>query len=248
MGRAERRMAQKRAKKGPQHPGGRPISARGAPRSTDVVPRDVLLTRLSEVPVFGIQSNSGLIAAADGAASLFLSVKEAETACRAMKDSSLRVEGVPLSDVYYDKKTRLKACDGAVAEAQRVPPSGRLVPLEDVRVPLFCIDGLATTDKDTGVSSVPVFFSKKELLGFAGPVYGAAAAEAKVLVTDLGVVVNNMLQGPAGPLKDAKFFAADDGCRWMDEQAQKQKDALFPTAAGAPPEPPRGFLDGLFPR
>ena len=74
-------------------------------------------------------------------------------------------------------------------------------------------------------------------------------------MTDLGVVVTNMLKGPAGPLKDAKFFAAEEGLKWMDEQELKKKQALFPTA-GPSLEPalentgaaPRGFLDGLFPR
>ena len=63
-------------------------------------------------------------------------------------------------------------------------------------------------------------------------------------MTDFSVVVTNMLKGPAGPLKDAKFFAAEEGLRWMDQQERQKKEALFPTTDGGlestPGAAPRG--------
>ena len=70
----------------------------------------------------------------------------------------------------------------------------------NVKTPLFAIDGMQTTDKDTGVNSLPLFFSKAELLEFAIPVYGPDAAE-RVLITSLEAVVTNMVRGPAGLLR-----------------------------------------------
>ena len=80
-----------------------------------------------------------------------------------------------------------------------------------------------TTDKNTGIESVPLFNSKMELMEFAIPVYGKEVAESKVLATDLEVVVTNMLRGPAGRLRRARFFSDASGLTWMDKQAKKNR-------------------------
>lgn len=192
MGRADRRMAEKR-KKGGGGPRGSPAGGR-----PDVVPRTDVLVRLGEVPVFGLKPavGSGFLTAADGFASFWMCAREAEAEAMKLSDPSLRVEGLPLSDVYFDPKVRLKPADTALRELQTVPQRSRLD--ADIRVPLFCIDGLQTTDKRIGVESIPLFFSKAELIEFAERVYGREDAISRVLTTDLTVVVGNMLRGPAG--------------------------------------------------
>ncbi len=62
-------------------------------------------------------------------------------------------------------------------------------------------------DKGTGDSSLPLFFSRSELLEFANKCM--EKPEARVMVTDLGVVVQNMVQGPAGLLRSARFFPSE---------------------------------------
>ena len=66
---------------------------------------------------------------------------------------------------------------------------------------------------------MPLFNSKMELMEFAIPVYGKEVAESKVLATDLEVVVTNMLRGPAGRLRRARFFSDASGLTWMDKGA-----------------------------
>ena len=78
-----------------------------------------------------------------------------------------------------------------------------------------------------GVRSLPLFFSKEELLEFATPVYGAADAKERVLLTDLAVVVSNMVNGPAGLLRDAKFFAPAPSLTGMDRLEANQKQDVF---------------------
>ena len=71
---------------------------------------------------------------------------------------------------------------------------------------------------------MPLFNSKMELMEFAIPVYGKEVAESKVLATDLEVVVTNMLRGPAGRLRRARFFSDASGLTWMDKQAKKNRN------------------------
>ena len=208
MGRAEKRMAKKRSKKGSQYQGGRPMSRPGQSAATsdrnDMMPRDTVLARLREVPVFGLSggsgsdatTESGFLTASDGMATLFMDSREAEKASSLSPGS--RLKGVPLDEVYFDQSVRLKPSDSALKEATTVPNERALV--ANVKTPLFAIDGMQTTDKDTGVNSLPLFFSKAELLEFAIPVYGPDAAE-RVLITSLEAVVTNMVRGPAGLLR-----------------------------------------------
>jgi len=242
MGRAEKRMAKKRAKK---TGGAAPVQH--AARN-DVVPKEVVMARLREIPVFGLSSGSSdFLTAEDGAVALYLSAREAERAkAERSSDPSLRVQGRPLSELFFDSSIRCKAADAALKELRTIPTSRLLT--SDISVPLFCIDGLQTTDKTTQVASLPFFLRKSELLEFAGPVYGAAEAAERVLATDLSVVVTNMCNGPAGLLKDARFFPDNADLQWMDEQERKQRTAMFPDADGLDLEPPRrGLFGGLFP-
>jgi len=232
-------MAKKRSKKGSQYQGGRPMSRPGQSAATsdrnDMMPRDTVLARLREVPVFGLSggsgsdatTESGFLTASDGMATLFMDSREAEKASSLSPGS--RLKGVPLDEVYFDQSVRLKPSDSALKEATTVPNERALV--ANVKTPLFAIDGMQTTDKDTGVNSLPLFFSKAELLEFAIPVYGPDAAE-RVLITTLEAVVTNMVRGPAGLLRDAKFFADAKALTAMDKLAINERQALFPTAPG----------------
>jgi len=235
MGRAEKRMAKRRQKKGPQYTGGRPM---GAGNAVDKLPRSTVLKRLSEVPVFGIKvligseapatSSGFLVQDGEEVSNFYMDAREAEKVVAAASNrNELRVVGVPLDTIYFDTSVRLKPASRGMEEAATIPAERALVP--GVSMPLFCIDGMQTTAKDTGVNSLPLFFSKAELLQFAGPVYGSQEAPKMVLVTDLEVVVDNMLKGPAGLLRDARFFADAKALTWMDQTAKETKTALFPT-------------------
>ena len=230
-------MAKKRAKKGQQYQGGRPLVRPGqasAAGRDDVLPRSTVCARLNEVPVFGLTvakgselpcTDSGFFAP-DGVATFFVDLREAETACGALTAGSrCTVVGLPLGDVYFDSSHQLRPSESCLREASTIPSEKMLVP--DVKIPLFCIDGMQTTAKDTGVSSLPLFFSKAELLEFATPVYGAEDAKERVLLTDLPVVVSNMVQGPAGLLRDAKFFAPAPSLTGMDRLEANKKQNVF---------------------
>ena len=261
MGRAEKRMAKKRSKKGQQYQGGRPSVPIQQKASTDTVPKDVVASRLGEVPVFGLRglgldlpsTDKGWLAGEDGTAIFYMDAREAKRAASALEGAMKptgspgssspkpRVEGVPLDTVYWDKSATLKPSESAVQQLGTIPAERCLVP--DVRTPLFCIDGMQTTDKTSGIESLPMFFSKAEILEFANPVYGEAEAKNRVLVTDLEVVVVNMVRGPAGPLRTAKFFAEAGALTAMDKQEaeQQQAQSLFPTSM----EPEAGLFGGM---
>lgn len=236
MGRAEKRAAKKRAKKGGGNSATGTVSRPAA--GPDKVAQSVIEKRLGEVPVFGLLApGAGFIKQNDEVV-YYLDHRDAE---RALSNSGLgsaaRVEGRPLDEIYFDASARLKPSDDAVRELKQVPSSRSLVP--DVTTPLYCIDGFQTTDKDTGVNSLPLFLSRKDLLEFAKPVYGEAEAEQKVLVTDLQVVVTNMLNGPAGLLRDARFFADAKALQAMDKYvaagqagAASGGNVVFPTLPG----------------
>ena len=237
MGRAEKRAAAKRAKKGGGggRGGGGAAPARAPPRADDKLPLYTVEARLREVPVFGLLSPGAGFVEQGSETIYYLDAREAER--QAAANPGLRVSGLPLDQVYFDSTTRLKPSDDATFEAGLIPAARCLVP--DVSTPLFCIDGFQTTDKETGKSSLPLFLSRADLLEFAVPVYGEREAAEKVLMTDLGVVVQNMLDGPAGLLRDGRFFADAKALTAMDKlQAIGQTSAggagaLFPVAGGA---------------
>ena len=103
MGRAEKRAAAKRAKKGGGGGGGRSASATA---SRDRMSRDTVLTKLREVPVFGLQvsvSENGepsYATADDGCSSFFLDAREAELAC-AKLGKGAQVNGITLDKVFF---------------------------------------------------------------------------------------------------------------------------------------------------
>ncbi|KOO32780.1 polycystic kidney disease 2-like 1 [Chrysochromulina tobinii] len=211
MGRAEKRMAKKREANGPQYQGGRPLTLNT--NRNDRVPRNTVLSRLREVPVFGIRVLEGsnapkteggflVPAASDGLVSTFyMDPREAERVVQGTGAArELRVVGITLDEIVFDTSVRLQPAESAVNEGLTIPKDRALVTV--IATPLFCIDGLQTTDKDTQVSSLPLFFSKADLLQFANPVYGASEAAKKVLITDLQVVA------PHGPFDDKD---GDDG-------------------------------------
>jgi hypothetical protein len=235
MGRAEKRMAKKRRAKGQQYTGGRPLTL---PAKTDILSKSTVLKRLSEVPVFGIRNwgdgavpttDGGWVAAEDGVATFYLDSREAEQVSETFP-AQKRVVGVGLETIFFDTNTRLKPSSTAVKDLSRIPAERALV--REVSCPLYCIDGMQTTDKESGVNSLPLFFERSELLEFATPVYGASEAEQRVLVTDLQVATSNMLQGPAGLLRNAKFFASAKALKAMDDQATAELQETFGTATG----------------
>ncbi|EOD06721.1 hypothetical protein EMIHUDRAFT_121193 [Emiliania huxleyi CCMP1516] len=139
MGRAEKRMAKKRSRKGPQYQGGRPLRAPSGAKSNDVVPRSVVLGRLKEVPVFGLMSAAGGLVQQDGEVTYYLSPREAEKARAAVAGGARLVA---------------KTLD----EAKTIPQERALV--QRCSTPLFCIDGMQTTATESGATSLPIFFSK----------------------------------------------------------------------------------------
>ena len=116
MGRAEKRMAKKRSRKGPQYQGGRPLRAPSGAKSNDVVPRSVVLGRLKEVPVFGLMSAAGGLVQQDGEVTHYLSPREAEKA-RAAVAGGARLVAKTLDEVFFDETARLKPADSALREA-----------------------------------------------------------------------------------------------------------------------------------
>ena len=164
MGRAEKRMAKKRSKKGQQYTGGRPINA-PATVASDKLPKSTVAKRLGEVPVFGLRgfgldvptTETGWLAGDDGSALFYVDAREAERAATELSSALPRkptIEGVPLDTVFWNEGAMLKASETALQARQTVPSERSLVP--DVKTPLFCIDGMQTTDKTTGVSSLPM--------------------------------------------------------------------------------------------
>jgi len=245
MGRAEKRMAKKRAAKGGQRQA-RQRAAGQRPAATDrndVLSRAQVLARLREVPVFGIaggaqQTEKGFLQAEGERAVLYMDAREAEGAC----PSGAIVKGVPLDEIYFDSSTLLRPSKSALQEAATIPNDRRLVP--DVRTPLFAIDGMQTTNKDTGVASLPLFFSKAELLEFATPVYGADAAD-RVLLTDLEAATTSMLKGPVGLLRNAKFFADAKALSAMDKLLLAEKQGLFPMEGSLTAQQEQGLFGGI---
>ena len=135
MGRAENRAAAKSAKK----KGGRGGGGRGAATPmarNDVLPREVVEKRMSEVPVFRI---SGTKPVASGTPNLFLDAAEAEAA--AARLGAGRVECCTLDKVYFNQGNIMQPSKRAIDELSRTPQ--RMTP--DVIVPVFCIDGLQAT-------------------------------------------------------------------------------------------------------
>ena len=50
-----------------------------------------------------------------------------------------------------------------------------------------------------------------------------------MIVTDLAVVVDNMIKGPVGLLRNGRFFADAKALQAMDRQEMERQQALFPT-------------------
>jgi len=252
MGRAEKRAAAKQAKKkkGGGGGGGGMATATGA---ADVMSRDAVAERLREVPVFLI---SGRREVASGQPNCFLEPDQAEAAAAKLGDG--RVECTTLDTVYFknDPSNMLAPSGLAARELENTPQ--RMTP--EITVPLFCIDGLEVQEKASGKGSLPLFFSKKELLGFGKT--AMENPEERVMATDLSVVLSNMLTGPAGLLRQAKFFPSESALKYVDDTIAKAKReaAAFPDAAGvgvskaeeAKPEvglfPQGGVLDRVFGR
>ena len=217
-----------------------------ATAAADVMSRDAVAERLREVPVFLI---SGRREVASGQPNCFLEPDQAEAAAAKLGDG--RVECTTLDTVYFknDPSNMLAPSGLAARELENTPQ--RMTP--EITVPLFCIDGLEVQEKASGKASLPLFLSRKDLLEFANPVYGEAEAADKVLVTDLQVVVTNMRDGPAGLLRDARFFADARALQAMDKLVAKGQAgassasaaSVFPTAPGDDFEPPMAALGGL---
>ena len=229
-------MAKKRAAKGTQYQGGRPLQQQQQQPRNDVLPQGTVSARLSEVPVFGItvakssemQLTSTGYYADEGKATFYMELRDAEAAVKEVPPGNFAsVVGVPLGTVFFESEHRFQPGQTAVREMSGIPTGRMLVP--DVSVPLYCIDGFQTSSKETGASSLPMFFSKQELLDFAKPVYGADDASQRVLLTDLRVVVTNMVQGPAGLLRNVRFFGSASALSSMDQLEKAKTQDLFGT-------------------
>ena len=174
MGRAEKRMAKKRAAKGPQYQGGRPLkpSAKG----DDRLPRKTVLTRLREAPVFGIRVLEGSDAlrneqgflvqdGCDGLSTFYMNPREAERAVASQGSGrGLRVTGLTLDAIFFDPSVQLKPDQSAMQAVGTIPSSRALT--SPVTTPLYCIDGMQMTATESGVSSLPLFFSKDDVRGW----------------------------------------------------------------------------------
>ena len=144
---------------------------------------------------------------------------------------------------------RLKPADEGMQQARGMVKGGQ----PDVSVPLFAIDGMQVEDKDTGIASTPIFFSRSELLEFAKTCMDNG--EERVLLTDLSVIVGNMLNGPAGMLRNCKLFPTAASLVAMDKQEAGRRQSLFPGQNGGPPptgnqnipDVSKGLFKGLFP-
>lgn len=168
MGRAERRASEKRSKKkGFGSPVAKPKQGSAVAKSKrdasrDVLSREAVLSKLREIPVFGLLTHFSedgqprYFEEADGTSCFFMDVKEAEQMC-AKLGNGIRVNGVTLDEVYFNANTSLKPSSDALREASTV------VRTNDVKIPMFAIDGLTLEDKSTGVASRPLFCSKSEL-------------------------------------------------------------------------------------
>lgn len=210
MGRAENRRAKKRKNKSGK-------SGVTVIQNADKLPKGEVKARLNEVPVFGLRADdadislteTGWLAGGDGTALFFTDLSEARLAKQKIimeKNMKVRVEGVLLGNIWWDRSAMLKPSRQGLRGMTGIPKDRTMDP--NIRVPIYGIDGLAVANKDTNENCIPLFFDKEELFRFAADVYGSKAkAEEMVMVTDLGACVDNMLQGPAGPLRDAKFFA-----------------------------------------
>ena len=138
MGRAEKRMAKKRSKKGPQYTGGRPINAPATAAREDKLPKSTVAKRLGEVPVFGLRgfgldvptTENGWLAGDDGSALFYVDAREAERAATEVAASLPRkptIEGVPLDTVFWNADAMLKASETALQARQTVPSERSLV-------------------------------------------------------------------------------------------------------------------------
>ena len=138
MGRAEKRMAKKREANGPQYQGGRPLTLNT--NRNDRVPRNTVLSRLREVPVFGIRVLEGsnapktergflVPAASDGLVSTFyMDPREAERVVQGTGAArELRVVGIPLDEIVFDTSVRLQPAESAVNEGLTIPKDRALV-------------------------------------------------------------------------------------------------------------------------
>ena len=74
---------------------------------------------------------------------------------------------------------------------------------------------------------------------------GEREAEKLVLVTDLQVAVSNMLNGPAGLLRNAKFFADAKALKAMDDQAIADQQAVFGVADSMEGQQQQGAFGGM---
>lgn len=194
--------------------------------------RDAVLLKLREVPVFGLLTDDAgeptYLKAEDGCSSFFLDHREAREACKRIA-GNVRVQGTSLDNIYFDPSTRLKPSDACMKEARAMVRGGGEI---DVSVPLFAIDGMQVLDKDSGIESTPLFFSRGELLEFAKTCMDDG--ESRVLLSDLAVVVDNMTNGPAGLLRNCKLFPTAPALVAMDEQEARQRQSLFPDQRASP--------------
>lgn len=74
--------------------------------------------------------------------------------------------------------------------------------------------------------------------------YGSTEAANLVLVTSLDVVVQNMLQGPAGLLRNAKFFADAKALEWLEADKRQASTALFGTEGTLDSKREQGLFGG----
>merc|ERR1712087_51769 len=73
---------------------------------------------------------------------------------------------------------------------------------------------------------LPLFFSKKELVSYARDVF-PDDLESKIMVGDLNVLLTNMLRGPAGLLRMARFFCSVESIEWMKKDMEQTSADLF---------------------
>mmetsp|Transcript_10741 Transcript_10741/g.20015 ORF Transcript_10741/g.20015 Transcript_10741/m.20015 type:complete len:357 (-) Transcript_10741:114-1184(-) len=211
-------------KKGVPYEGGKPLKIPILDESEwvtedDRVSMETLLKRLKEVPVFAIRTaadvgdkatEDGYWLNEDGFVQYYMAPAECELDRKMLFEEmgeadreKTEIVTNSLDKVIFAENIQLKPSKVAIQDVLKIPRSNSMV--DSVRVPVFCIDGLVTRDKNTGESEMPIFFSRQGCIDMARDVIPGAASQ--VLLGDLSILIANMLNGPAGPLKDAAFLA-----------------------------------------
>lgn len=223
--------------------GGKPLGIpsldAGSSAQSDTVPMDVVLKRLKEVPVFTIRTladvgdnateDGYIVNKQNGFVQYYMNPEECKFLVRQMQGwmseedmAKTEMVTVDLDKIIFEKNVVLNPSRAAINDVLKVPKSQSMV--DEVRVPIFCIDGLMVRDSNTGKMETPIFFTRQGCIDMARE--AIPDCEQQIMLGDLSVIVANMLNGPAGPLRDAAFLA-DNGAYVAWREIRENSASLF---------------------